>query len=95
MTKRCEPRVYARGFLDIFTVFFLVRFTKKPLRFLGMIGASWPIVGALFVGWLVFKRLYFGQQLTERPALLLSSLLVALGLQFFAHGLLGELIIFA
>ena len=35
-----EPRVYARGFLDIFTVFFLVRFTKKPLRFFGMIGVT-------------------------------------------------------
>ena len=48
-----EPRVYARGFLDIFTVFFLVRFTKKPLRFFGMIGVSLFAVGALLVTWLV------------------------------------------
>jgi len=89
-----EPRVYARGFLDIFTVFFLVRFTKKPLRFFGMIGVSLFIVGALLVGWLVIERLFFGQGLTERPALLLSTLLVVLGLQLFALGLLGELIIF-
>ena len=34
------PREYMRGFLDIFTVFFLVRFTKKPLRFFGMIGVT-------------------------------------------------------
>ena len=32
--------------------------------------------------------------LADRPALLLSSLLVVLGLQLFALGLLGELIIF-
>ena len=89
-----EPRVYARGFLDIFTVFFLVRFTKKPLRFFGMIGVSLFIVGAILIAWLVIERLFFGQGLTERPALLLSSLLVVLGLQLFALGLLGELIIF-
>jgi glycosyltransferase involved in cell wall biosynthesis len=89
-----EPRVYARGFLDIFTVFFLVRFTKKPLRFFGMIGVSLFAVGALLVGWLVIDRLFFGHGLTERPALLLSTLLVVLGLQLFALGLLGELIIF-
>jgi glycosyltransferase involved in cell wall biosynthesis len=89
-----EPRVYARGFLDIFTVFFLVRFTKKPLRFFGMIGVSLFAVGALLVSWLVIERLFFGQELTQRPALLLSTLLVVLGLQLFALGLLGELIIF-
>jgi glycosyltransferase involved in cell wall biosynthesis len=89
-----EPRVYTRGFLDIFTVFFLVRFTKKPLRFFGMIGVSLFAVGALLVTWIVIERLFFGQELTQRPALLLSTLLVVLGLQLFALGLLGELIIF-
>jgi glycosyltransferase involved in cell wall biosynthesis len=89
-----EPRVYARGFLDIFTVFFLVRFTKKPLRFFGMIGVTLFAVGALLTTWMVFERLFFRQGLTQRPALLLSTLLVVLGLQLFALGLLGELIIF-
>jgi hypothetical protein len=89
-----EPRAYARGFLDIFTVFFLVRFTKKPLRFFGMVGAVTFALGAVLVTWLVLDRLLFGHGLTERPALLLSSLLVVLGLQLFALGLLGELIIF-
>lgn len=89
-----EPRVYARGLLDIFTVFFLVRFTKKPLRFFGMIGTTLFAIGALVVLWLVTERLFFGQGLTQRPALLLSTLLVVLGLQLIALGLLGELIIF-
>jgi glycosyltransferase involved in cell wall biosynthesis len=89
-----EPRAYTRGFLDIFTVFFLVRFTKKPLRFFGMVGVTIFVVGAVLLTWLVFERLFIGGSLTERPALLLSSLLVVLGLQLFALGLLGELIIF-
>lgn len=88
------PREYTRGFLDIFTVFFLVRFTKKPLRFFGMVGVSTFAIGALLVTWLVVDRLLFGHALAARPALLLSSLLVVLGLQLFALGLLGELIIF-
>jgi glycosyltransferase involved in cell wall biosynthesis len=89
-----RPREYTRGLLDIFTVFFLVRFTKKPLRFFGMVGVTIFAVGALLVTWLVVERLFFAQSLAERPALLLSSLLVVLGLQLFALGLLGELIIF-
>jgi len=88
------PRDYTRGFLDIFTIFFLVRFTKKPLRFFGMVGVTIFAIGSVLVAWLVFERLYFGQGLAARPALLLSTLLVVLGLQLFALGLLGELIIF-
>jgi hypothetical protein len=85
---------YAHRVLDIFTVFFLVRFTKKPLRFFGMLGASTFAIGAVLVAWLAFDRLIFQHPLADRPALLLSSLLVVLGMQLFALGLLGELIIF-
>ena len=59
-----------------------------------MVGVTTFAIGALLVAWLVIERLFFDQALAERPALLLSSLLVVLGLQLFALGLLGELIIF-
>lgn len=88
------PRNYTRGFLDIFTVFFLVRFTKKPLRFFGMIGVSLFLIGLLQLSYLIFDRLYLNTPLADRPALLLASLLIVLGVQIFALGLLGELIIF-
>jgi len=91
---RYPTREYVRRALDICTVFFLVRFTKKPLRFFGMIGVSTFVVGVALVAWLAIERLIFGQPLADRPALLLSSLLVVLGMQLFALGLLGELIIF-
>ena len=89
-----RPRNYTRGLLDIFNVFFLVRFTKKPLRFFGMIGVATFTVGILELLWLVFDRVYFHHPLADRPALLLASLMIVLGVQMFALGLLGELIIF-
>ncbi len=89
-----RPRTYTRGFLDIFTVFFLVRFTKKPLRFFGMIGVATFALGILELLYLVFERVYFHSPLADRPAMLLASLLIVLGVQVFALGLLGELIIF-
>jgi glycosyltransferase involved in cell wall biosynthesis len=87
-------REYAHRALDILTVLFLVRFTKKPLRFFGMLGVVTFALGTALITYLVVERLFFGQPLAERPALLLSSLLAVLGLQLFAIGLLGELIIF-
>lgn len=88
------PPSYMRGFLDIFTVFFLVRFTKRPLRFFGMIGVVIFSLGLLELVYLVFERIAFHSPLADRPALLLASLFIVLGVQVFALGLLGELIIF-
>lgn len=88
------PKTYLQRFLDIFSVVFLVRFTKKPLRFFGMIGGATFVLGGVFLAYIVFERLFFAVALADRPALLLSSLLVVLGVQIFALGLLGELIIF-
>jgi glycosyltransferase involved in cell wall biosynthesis len=93
-TGHYRTREYAHRMLDIFTVFFLTRFTKKPLRFFGMVGASTFGIGVVFLIYLIIDRLFFDHALADRPALLLSSLLVVLGLQLFALGLLGELIIF-
>ena len=86
--------VYPRRLLDIMTIFFLVKFTKKPLRFFGLIGLGTFAIGGVILLFLVIERLFIGGALADRPALLLSSLLVVLGVQIFALGLIGELIIF-
>lgn len=85
---------YLARLLDIFAIVFLTRFTKKPLRFFGTIGSVLFAVGAVFLAYLAVQRLFFNVALADRPALLLTSLMVVLGMQVFALGLLGELIIF-
>jgi glycosyltransferase involved in cell wall biosynthesis len=87
-------REYLHQVLDLFSIFFLVRFTKKPLRFFGMLGAVTFGIGAVLTIYLGVDRLAFDQPLSDRPVLLLAALLLVLGLQIFALGLLGELIIF-
>src|SRR5262249_19474565 len=87
-------REYLHRFLDVFSMFFLVRFTKKPLRFFGMIGAITLAIGAVVTLWLAGGRLVFIKPPSERPGLLLFSRFVGLRVQLFALGLLGELIIF-
>ncbi len=91
---RYRIREYLHRLLDIVTVFFLVRFTKKPLRFFGMVGSTVFAFGGLVLLILVVQRLFFDVSLADRPALLLGSLALVLGMQIFALGLVGELIIF-
>lgn len=86
--------IYLRRLLDLLTLFFLIQFTRKPLRFFGLVGSGVLFVGALITGILVWQRI-LGVPLSDRPLLIISVLMVVLGIQLFSIGLLGELIIFA
>ncbi len=88
-----EPGIYLRRVLDVLTLFFLVKFTKKPLRFFGFVGSAVSLTGAVILGYLGLDRL-LGGAIAGRPVLILGVLLTVLGLQLFSIGLLGELIVF-
>lgn len=89
-----SPGLYVRRLLDLLTIFFLVKFTKKPLRFFGLVGTSLFSLGVISSLYLIFERLIFDVSLGDRPALFLSSLLIVLGVQIIAIGLIGEILIF-
>jgi len=89
-----SPGVYIRRLLDLLTIFFLIKFTKKPLRFFGLVGTTLFGLGALSSLYLIIQRLFLETSLADRPALFLSSLLIVLGVQIIAIGLIGEIIIF-
>ncbi len=88
------PQVYLRRFVDILTVFFLTRFTQRPLRFFGVFGLLTLAGGAGILGYLGGYRLLGLGGIADRPLLLLGLLLVVLGVQSLSIGLLGELVIF-
>jgi glycosyltransferase involved in cell wall biosynthesis len=88
------PGVYARRLLDVLHLYFLTRFTRKPLRFFGLIGMVLGIVGLLICAALAFGKIFYGAALADRPLLILGVLLIVLGVQITSIGLLGEIIIF-
>lgn len=81
--------------LDLITAFFLIRFIKRPFRFFGGFGFSVLAIGGLVTAYLVFARLFLGEALVDRPALILSSLMIVLGIQIISVGLIGEIITFS
>jgi len=86
--------IYLRRIIDLLTVFFLTKFTKKPLRFFGLTGSAVLFVGLAITSYLVISRIFFGIALSDRPLFLIGILFIVLGLQIFAIGLIGEIIIF-
>ncbi|HET6467950.1 MAG TPA: glycosyltransferase [Geminicoccaceae bacterium] len=81
--------------LDVLTIYFLLRFINKPFRFFGGFGFAMLALGGLATLYLVAVRLLWGVPLADRPALILSTLLVVLGIQIVAVGLIGEIVTFA
>jgi glycosyltransferase involved in cell wall biosynthesis len=89
-----KPGIYLRRVLDIVTLFFLIKFTKKPLRFFGLFGSVFLIAGGILTTYLAIMRIISKIELANRPLLLLGILLIAFGFQLLSVGLIGELILF-
>ncbi|MFQ5504289.1 MAG: FemAB family XrtA/PEP-CTERM system-associated protein [Planctomycetota bacterium] len=86
--------VYFRRLLDILAVTFLTRFTRKPLRFFGIIGILLGVVGMGFAMDPLIDKFLGGPGVAQRPILLLGVVLITFGIQFIGFGLVGEIIIF-
>ena len=86
------PGVYLRRLVDLLGLFFILRFTHKPLRFFGLVGSSFALGGAVILAVLFVQRVG-GRGIADRPMLLLGTLLLVLGVQAIAMGLIGEIIV--
>jgi hypothetical protein len=93
-TRTYSIGIYIRRMIDLLTVFFLVKFTKKPLRFFGLTGTTVLLTGLSVTIYLIIDRIFFDIALSGRPLFLIGILFVVLGLQIFAIGLIGEILIF-
>lgn len=91
-TRLHSPVLYLRRLFDLLGLFFLVRFTDKPLRFFGSAGTAVLLPGAAILA-VVFVQRLGGQGVADRPLLLLGVLLVVLGIQAIALGLIGEIMV--
>lgn len=92
--RKHSPRRFAANVLDVISIGFLLRFTYKPFRFFGTTGALLILAGLIVGSSIVVERWTQGTPLSERPLLLLSVLLVVVGIQIAATGLIAEIAIF-
>ena len=88
-----RPGAYLETLLNILTFYFLYKFTRKPLRFFGLVGSAIFGAGAVITSYIGVER-FLGVAAAGRPLLILGVLLMVFGVQLFSIGLLGEIIIF-
>ena len=77
-----------RVILDLILIVFFMRYRQRPLHAFGGLGLWLAVPGALILTWLLILKL-FGEDIGGRPLLLVGVMLVLIGAQMIAAGLIG------
>ena len=89
---------FFNGYLDLFTLWFLSKFGKKPMHFFGFLGSLIFLIGfiaVLIVGGIKFYSLHKGipaPLITNTPYFYIALVSMIIGTQLFLSGFIGELI---
>lgn len=85
---------FINGPLDLLSVVFMGKFSKKPMHFFGVIGTLLFIIGFGFAAYLGIEKLFFHKNaklLADRTEFFISLTSMIMGTQFFLAGFLAEL----
>lgn len=83
------------GFFSLLTVILMTRYTNKPLHFFGLMGLVLAGLGSAIDLYLITLRVLFNHWLSNRPLLIIGTLLAIVGVQLVLFGLLAEMIAFS
>ncbi len=89
---------FVNGFLDLMSIYFVGKFSKKPMHFFGLMGTIAFLTGGMITIYVIFDKLYKiakeipHRDITAQPLFFLALTLVLLGAQLFLTGFLAELI---
>ncbi|MFP4133738.1 MAG: glycosyltransferase family 2 protein [Halothece sp.] len=82
-----------RVLMDLLTIWFMQKFLTRPMHVFGSLGLISMGLGVLIGSYLTVLKFGFGQNIGDRPLLILVVVLLLAGVQLFSFGLLGELLI--
>ncbi|MEM9925917.1 MAG: glycosyltransferase, partial [Cyanobacteria bacterium P01_D01_bin.50] len=81
-----------RVVMDLLTIAFMKKFLNRPMHVFGLWGLIFMVSGGVISTYLTWEKLILGQDIGDRPLLILAVLLLVTGVQLFCFGLLAELL---
>ncbi|MGA9382061.1 MAG: glycosyltransferase family 2 protein [Phormidium sp.] len=81
-----------RVLMDLLTIWFMKKFLTRPMHVFGLLGLGSMFMGVLIGAYLTFLKLGLGEEIGNRPLLVLAVVLLLAGVQLFGFGLLAELL---
>ncbi|HYM93907.1 MAG TPA: glycosyltransferase [Chitinophagaceae bacterium] len=86
-------RRFVNGFLDLLSITFVGKFSKRPMHFFGLWGTLFFLLGlGISVYLIICKLIDYSYALTNRPGFYLALTALIIGMQLFLAGFIGELI---
>lgn len=87
-------RRFVNGFLDLLSIRFVGKFSKRPMHFFGLWGSIFFLIGFVIALYLIISKLIdpMNFALTNRPDFYLSLATLIIGMQLFLAGFIGELV---
>lgn len=88
---------FIRGPLDLLSVIFISKFSKRPMHFFGVFGTLTFMIGFAAAVWVGAQKLYLtlnnqlAPRITDSPYFFLSLAAMIIGTQLFLAGFLAEL----
>ncbi len=84
---------FVNGFLDLLSITFVGKFSKKPMHFFGLWGTLFFVVGLGITLYLIISKIIDADvALTNRPGFYLALTSLIIGMQLFLAGFISELI---
>lgn len=86
-------RRFVNGFLDLLSISFVGRFSKRPMHFFGLWGTVFFLIGLGISVYLIVSKLMDANfSLTNKPGFYMALTSLIVGMQLFLAGFIGELI---
>jgi hypothetical protein len=84
---------FINGFLDLSTLTFVGRFSKRPMHFFGLYGTLFFIFGSVSSLYLIIAKIANDNYgITNRPIFYIALTAMIIGMQLFLAGFIAELI---
>jgi hypothetical protein len=84
---------FINGFLDLMSITFVGKFSKKPMHFFGLWGLIFFVIGFLTSLFLLVSKLVDPEYaITNRPTFYIALTTIIIGTQLFLAGFISELI---
>lgn len=85
---------FINGFLDLSTLTFVGRFSKRPMHFFGLYGTIFFTIGFLSSLYLVIAKIIkTNYGITNKPLFYIALAVMIIGMQLFLTGFIAELIV--
>jgi len=81
-----------RVIIDLVSAFFFLRYRTRPGHFFGSIGLLAGAIGSMLMGWLLMVKFLLGEDIGQRPLLIVAVLLILMALQFLTTGVVAEML---